>query len=155
MRNVTAEINNGHKDSRFKIADVEGKYNAKYVGQMALRTVDGGWSVDVPGEIFWQETPPQPGYSNYFALIVRNGVVYITSGATAVEGVITGIVADNGEIIYSRARHDMRHSQDQSVWIDGGRDYTRTGGGRLVSLKVINGEWYQLEDYEIEQEESK
>ena len=153
MKNVTTQVNNGHKDSIVKIKEVEDKYNAKYVGQMALRTIGGGWSEDVPGEIFWQETPPQEGYSNYFALFKRGGSLYITSGASAVEGVIDGTVADDGEIIYSRYRHDMRHSRDGSVWIDGGRDYTRSGtSGHFVRLKVINGEWFQLEEGDIDYE---
>ena len=56
---------------------------------------------------------------------------------------IAGIVANNGDVIYSRYRHDCRWSPDNSVMIDGGRDYTRyggpggDGGGSLVSLRII------------------
>jgi outer membrane protein assembly factor BamB len=93
------------------------------------------------------------GYSKYFALIIQNGSAYITSGASAVDGIITGIVADDGEIIYSRYRHDYRTSTDGTVFIDGGRDYVRCGrGGRCVSLKIVDGEFYQLEDSEIPDE---
>lgn len=152
MRDVTAEVNNGREDSIFKIPEVEAKYNAKYVGQLALRSANGYWSGDSPGEVFYQEKPPVEGYSNYFALINRNGTVYITSGASAVEGVIDGIVAKNGEIIYSRYRHDMRFSTDKSVWIDGGRDYIRSAGvAHLVYLKIIDGKWFQLEEHEVEE----
>lgn len=152
MRDVTAEVNNGREDSIFKIPEVEAKYNAKYVGQLALRTANGYWSEDSPGEVFYQEKPPVEGYSNYFALINRNGTIYITSGASAVEGVIDGIVAKNGEIIYSRYRHDMRFSTDKSVWIDGGRDYIRSAGVvHLVYLKIIDGKWFQLEEHEVEE----
>lgn len=152
MRDVTAEVNNGREDSIFKIPEVEAKYNAKYVGQLALRDSNGSWSEDWPGEVFYQEKPPVEGYSHYFALINRRGTIYITSGASAVEGVITGIAAKDGEIIYSRYRHDMRYSSDKSVWIDGGRDYIRTaGGGHLVLLKVIDGKWFQLEEHEVEE----
>jgi outer membrane protein assembly factor BamB len=151
MRDVTAEVNNGHEECIFKIPEIEAKYNAKYVGQLALRTSQGWWSEDSPGEVFYQETPPVKGYSNYFALIRRGGTIYITSGASAVEGVITGIAAKDGEIIYSRYRHDMRTSTDKSVWIDGGRDYVRTGGGHLVLLKIIDGKWFQLEEHEVEE----
>jgi len=153
MKNVTAQVNNGHEDCIVKIAEVEARRNAKYVGQMAIRDAHGNWSEDVPAEIFWQETPPVEGYSNYFALFVRRGVLYITSGASAVEGVINGVVADDGEIIYSRARHDMRYSQDKSVWIDGGRDYMRSGmHGRFILLKVVDGQWFELEGEEIPNE---
>lgn len=64
----------------------------------------------------------------------------ITNAITATETTITGIKAQNGEIIYSRYRHDYRESADGSVFIDGGRDYTRHGDGELVELKIINGE---------------
>ena len=149
MKNVTAQVNNGHEDCVVKIHEVEAKYNAKYVGQMALRTKGGGWSEDVPGEVFYQKDPPN-GYSNYMALIIQRGELYITSGQSAVEGLINGVVADDGEIIYSRARHDMRYSQDKSVWIDGGRDYMRSGmHGRFILLKVVDGEWFELEGEEI------
>jgi outer membrane protein assembly factor BamB len=149
MKNVTAQINNGHEDCVVKIPGVETKYNAKYVGQMALRTVGGGWSEDIPGEVFYQANPPH-GYSNYMALIIQRGTLYITSGASAVEGVISGVIADDGEIIYSRARHDMRYSTDKTVWIDGGRDYMRSGThGRFVVLKVVDGEWFELDATEI------
>lgn len=152
MRDVTAEVNNGHEDCPFKIPEVEARYKAKYVGQLALRTVGGGWSEDSPGEVFYQEKPPVEGYSHYFALINRRGTIYITSGASAVEGVITGIAAKDGEIIYSRYRHDMRYSRDGSVWIDGGRDYVRSGmGGHFVLLKIIDGKWFQLEEHEVEE----
>jgi len=154
MKNITAQVNNGHKDCIVKIQEVEARYDAKYVGQMALRTVGGGWSEDIPGEIFYQKYPPG-GYSNYFALIVRLGTLYITDGSSAVEGVINAVVADDGEIIYSRARHDMRYSQDKSVWIDGGRNYTRSGfHGRFILLKVIDGQWFELDEDEVEIENS-
>lgn len=147
MKNITAQVNNGHKDCIVKIPECEAKYKAKYVGQMAIRDSDGNWSENMPAEIFYQETPPAEGYSHYFALMMRRGILYITSGASAVEGEINAVVADDGEIIYSRARHDMRYSQDESVWIDGGRDYMRSGmHGHFIRLKIIDGQWFEIED---------
>lgn len=142
-------VNNGQADVIANIAKVEEKYNAKFVGQLCLRVAGGGWHGDDCGDVYYQATPPVEGYSNYFALIIQNGSLYITSGASAVEGTISGVVADDGEIIYSRYRHDMRYSTDKSVFIDGGRDYVKTnvgGHGRSVALKIVDGEWYQLED---------
>ena len=151
MKKVT--VNTGRSNVSFDIAKVEAKYNAKFVGQLALKTRDGGWSSDSCGDVYYQETPPVEGYSKYFALIIQNGSAYITSGASAVDGIITGIVADDGEIIYSRYRHDYRTSTDGTVFIDGGRDYVHCGvGGRCVSLKIVDGEFYQLEDSEIPDE---
>lgn len=132
-------------DCPFKIAEVEAKYNAKFVGMLPGKDRDGNWALD-PLAVFWQPVPPKPGYSNYMGLLVRNGTTYITSGASAVEGIITGAVADDGEIIYSNCRWDMHHSKDGSVWIDGGRDYTRTGSGRLISMVIVDGDFYEVLD---------
>tara|TARA_R110000868_G_C10515850_1_gene732604 strand:- start:8 stop:487 length:480 start_codon:yes stop_codon:yes gene_type:complete len=144
MKNVTKFVNNGRADCVVKIETVEKKYNAKYVGQLCLKTKDGSWA-ESPAEIFWQPTPPA-GYSNYLGLIIQGGTLYITSGAAAVEPVISGAIAADGEIIYSRYRHDYRTSKDGTIWIDGGRDYTRGGIGQYIQLKIVNGEWFQLED---------
>jgi hypothetical protein len=145
MKKIT--VNNGRADTWVNIDAVEKKYNAKYVGQLCLRTKDGGWQGDDCGEVFYQETPPVEGYSNYFALIRQAGVVYIASGASAVEGVLDGVIANDGEIIYSRYRHDGRYSQDRSAFIDGGRDYLRCNVPCVnIRMKIINGEFYQLEE---------
>jgi len=140
-------VNSGRDDAQCIIEKVEAKYNAKWVGQLALKTRDGGWSGDSCGDVYYQATPPVEGYSNYFALIIQNGTLLITSGASAMEGIINGVIADDGEIIYSRYRHDMRYSTDKSTFIDGGRDYVRGGrDGRYISMKIVDGEWYQVED---------
>ena len=140
-------VNTGRDDAKFNIEKIEAKYNAKWVGQLCLRVRGGGWHGDDCGDVYYQETPPVEGYSNYFALIMQFGNAYITSGASGVEGVITGIIADDGEVIYSRYRHDYRTSTDGSVFIDGGRDYVHcAAGGKTISLKIRDGEWYQLED---------
>lgn len=137
-------VNSGREDAQFDIAKVETKYNAKFVGQFCLKTKSGSWG-EFPADVYWQEKPPVEGYSNYFALIIQMGSAYITSGASAVEHPITAIVADDGEVIYSRYRHDYRASKDGSVFIDGGRDYTKSSvGGRFVTLKVVDGEFYEV-----------
>jgi hypothetical protein len=149
-------VKDGKRISRFwgfDIDKVEKLKNAKFVCEIAARTKGGGWSEE-PLAIFWQELPPVEGYSNYFGLFQRiefgengpeYGSLYITSGQSAVEDSITAIVAANGDVVYSAYRHDFRNSPDGSVWIDGGRDYVRTGsvvpenGGsnRFVTLKFV------------------
>lgn len=142
-------VNSGRADAQFNIEKVEAKYNAKFVGQFCLKTRDGGWA-NSPADVYWQATPPVAGYSNYFGLIYQHGGVYITSGASAVEPLIDAVVAHDGEIIYSRWRHDYRTSTDGSTDIDGGRDYVRRSkGGRNILLKVVDGEFYQLEEEDI------
>jgi hypothetical protein len=66
----------------------------------------------------------------------------ITNGAFVEEQEFAGIIADNGDIIFSRSRHDYRVSDDESVWIDGGREYTRrplVSVDRMVRLTVYKG----------------
>lgn len=118
---------------------VEKHYSATYVGDFCVKDANGQYVTDTAA-VFWQAEPPVEGYSNYLALFVRGKTLYVTSGASAVEKPITGIVADDGEIVYSRHRWDNRRSADGSVTIDGGRDYIKTSGhfNRLVKL-VVNG----------------
>lgn len=143
-------VNSGRDEAFCDIAKVEEKYNAKFVGQFCLKTRDGQWA-NSPADVYWQATPPVAGYSNYFGLIIQGGDLYITSGAAGVEPIITGVVADDGEIIYSRYRHDYRTSKDGSVFIDGGRDYTKGGThGRYINIKVRNGEFYELENGDLD-----
>jgi len=143
-------VNTGRADAQFKIEKVEAKYNAKWVGQLAMKTRDGNWTGDSCGDVYYQETPPVEGYSNYFALIIQGGATYITTGASAVEGIINGVIAKDGEIIYSRYRHDYRTSTDGSTFIDGGRDYVRGGAtGQYINMKIVDGEFYQLEDSDL------
>lgn len=144
MENVTKFVNKGNRDAIVKIDQVEAKYNATYVGQLCLRDRYGNWANEA-AEVFYQPVPPVEGYSNYLALFVRDGSLYITSGASAVEGIIDGVQAEDGEIIYSRYRHDCRKSTDGTTWIDGGRDYTRGGfPHKGVRLKIVDGEWYAV-----------
>lgn len=153
MKNVTSKVNNGRADTIVDIAAVETKYNAKYVGQFCLKTKYGSWATN-SAEVFWQEKPPIEGYSNYFALLIQDGSLYITSGQSAVDGIINAVEAKDGEIIYSRHRWDGRYSTDGTVFIDGGRDYVRrSGGGPLIPLKIVDGEFYQVDEPEFSVDE--
>ena len=99
--------------------------------------------------VFWNRDPANipEGGSAYFGMFHRyeppdfkKGTLMITNAISAAETEITGIVAQNGDVIYSRYRHDYRGSPDGSVWIDGGRDYVRHGGfGSLVTLQMNDG----------------
>lgn len=119
------------------------KYNAKYVADLCVKTKNNTrWSFD-PVAIFYQENPPNENYSNYFAIFKSHGQIYITDGSSAVEGEINGLMSKKGEIIFSRYCHDMRSCKtDDSVWVDGGRDYFRRSmNGTPVTLTVVNGEF--------------
>ena len=138
-----SQVNNGGENCIFKVAEIEKKYSAKYVGEFCLKTKDGGWANEA-ASIFYQKIPPVAGYSHYFALIKQNGQIFITSGASAVEGTILGIKAKNGEIIYSQFRNDYRTSKDNSVFIDGGRDYTKSSLNELIPMNIVDGKFVQI-----------
>jgi hypothetical protein len=149
MKKLTT-VNSGRNEAQFNIEAVEKKYNAKFVGQFCLRTREGAWQGDDCADVYYQEKPPVEGYSNYFGLIIQGGTTYITSGASGVEGIIDAVEADDGTIIYSRYRHDYRTSDDGSVFIDGGRDYVKGGmHGRYLTMKVVDGEFYEIEEGDV------
>ena len=125
------------------IKKIEEMKNAKYVCETCLRNVDGGWA-NQPVAIFYGAEEHPVSKSRYFGLYVyMQDRVMITNGQSAVDEPIQGIIADDGEIIYSRYRHDFRRSKDGSVFIDGGRDYIRSSvlpEDRHVTLRIVDGE---------------
>jgi hypothetical protein len=118
------------------VSAVEEKYNAVFMGDFCLRAKGGGWA-NAPAAVFWQAKPPVEGYSNYFALMFQGEQLYITSGASAFESDIAAIEGPDGEIIHSRYRHDFRSLKGGGGFIDGGRDYTRTGGDTLPKIVML------------------
>lgn len=102
---------------------------------------------DIAVSVFYgRDTHPVSG-SRYFALYRnQNNSLMITDGAFIEGQEIVGVVAENGDVIFSRHRHDYRSSPDGSVFIDGGRDYTRTNTSNQVTLLVRDGELRILEN---------
>jgi hypothetical protein len=128
-------INKGQQIVHIDISKAERQYNAEYVADLCLKSPNGGFSEE-PFSVFWQETPPQPNFSNYFGLFIRMRTVMIVSAHSVVDGTWEGAEAEDGEIIFSRYRHDSRVSRDQSAMVDGGRDYFRFRG-KPVNLRVV------------------
>lgn len=125
----------GLNEAQIKI--LEDEYKASFVGDFCVKGTNG-W-VNAPIAVFYQENIPEEvvAASHYFGIYFQGHQLYICNAASAFDDPITGIVAMNGEIIYSRYRHDGRYSQDGSVFIDGGRDYIRSsGGGQWVTLTI-------------------
>lgn len=96
-------------------------------------------------EVFYAATAHPDSGSRYFGIYTggRARELFITNGAFIEDQEISAVIADNGDIIYSRYRHDYRVSDDNSVWIDGGRSYTRSGmypTERWCTLVVRDGE---------------
>ena len=123
-------INRGNQYWNFELSVAEQRYKSTYIGDFCLKTRGGQWS-DFPAAVFYNPKPDKPEYSNYFGLFVQNDTVIITNALVVTEGSWNGMVADNGEVVYSRYRHDFRTSTDGSVTVDGGRDYFRILGNIL------------------------
>jgi hypothetical protein len=108
---------------------VQDHYGGTYVGYFCTKRPDGSWN-DTPVDVFYQPNPD------------------ITNAISVTEQPMLGVIANDGEVVVSRYRHDYRRSNDGSVFIDGGRDYTKYGwadssgnaGGvlpRLTQVKIV------------------
>ncbi len=105
--------------SQRQIEKVEQKYNAKYVFESQLKMKDNSWS-EFPSAVFYAEVTHPEG-SNWFGVWRYQHTFMISNAISAVEEPFIGIVAENGDVIYSRHRNDFRVSPDKTVFIDGGR----------------------------------
>jgi hypothetical protein len=119
--------------SEENVKKIEDLKNAKFV----CETEQNGLHVAI---FYADEAHPDSG-SRYFGLYytgVENQLM-ITNGAFIEEQNITGVVAENGDVIYSRYRHDYRRSPDDTVFVDGGRAYLRTNSINTVNMVVKEG----------------
>ena len=125
------------------------RYNAEYVVDTEQNSI--------PSAVFYSATPHPDSGSRYFAMYWTPNTqeLMITNGAFVEEQEFHGIIADNGDIVFSRSRHDYRVSDDESVWIDGGREYIRrplVTTDRMVRLTVYKGRlevWFNDTDRDI------
>ena len=131
-----------------QIKTLETTKNMKYVFESCIKDSKGNW-INTPMAIFYQKEA-HPAGSNYAAIFVEldhdtHGVnLFIADGISAVEGVVYKGIEAEGEVVYSRFRHDYR-SVKNGAFVDGGRDYFRYGGDHLndyhiVSFRVVDGE---------------
>lgn len=106
------------------IKKIENYYNATFVLSSSIKNKHGDW-INYPVDIFYTKIAHPKG-SNYFAIYTDElGSLIITNGLSGIEGVIfKGILVD-GEVHYSRYRHDFRTVGSYSI--DGGRDYLKFG----------------------------
>jgi len=127
MEKYFVKPTSGYHFTENNIKTIEEKYGAKYVGYFCTRKSTGDWN-DVPVDVFYQPNPDvSKGHSHYFGMLRQTGNVYITNAISITEHPMLGVIATDGEVVISRYRHDYRRSKDGSVFIDGGRDYTRYG----------------------------
>jgi len=132
----------GYHFNKNQIKMLEDMYKAKYVGAFCTKRKDGTWH-EMPVDVFYNSSPDtSKGHKNYFGVFYdhMNDTVMITDATSAVSEKMTGVVANDGEVIVSGYRHDYRKSRDGSVFIDGGRDYLRSViGANTVGVMVCEG----------------
>lgn len=124
----------------FEVDQAEKKFNAKFIGifqTVVSKNKAYWWSVQ-PISVFYQYNPPND-YSNYMGLFSDDMEMYITSAEIASTMLWNASEAKNGEIIYSRYRHDYRTSEDGTAMIDGGADYCKMRG-KHANLKIVGDE---------------
>ena len=112
------------------IVKIEKEYDALFVCDTCLKKTGGGW-VNHAVAVFWNKDPANipEGGSAYFGLFhryvppdFRQGPLIITNAISAIETDIIGMVAHNGDVIYSRYRNDYRGSPEGAVGVGGGRE---------------------------------
>lgn len=114
------------------IEKIEKLKSAKYV----CDTTNKG----TPVAVFYGDVAHPESGSKYFGLYRdHENRLMITDGSFIEEQEIEGVVAQNGDVVFSRHRHDYRPSPDGTVFIDGGREYTRTNAVNRVTLLVRDG----------------
>jgi hypothetical protein len=119
-----------------RIQKIEGRYKAKYVFESQLKLRSDRWS-DFSAAVFYADEPHPKG-SSWFGIWNHLERFMISNAISAVEEPFFGAVAENGDIIYSRHRHDFRESEDKTVFVDGGRDHCRHDfEHEIVKLKVF------------------
>ena len=123
--------------SGINIEAAEKHYGVRYIGTFCLN--HNGWC-NTPAAIFYQPEPDRSkGHTNYLAIFIIKNNVILADGSSAFKEPIDACIADNGQIIYSSHRHDYVTSDDGSVFIDGGRDYTRTNSTTQIYIECIDG----------------
>lgn len=123
------------------IAMVEKQYGARYVFETCLRKGNSEWA-NFPVAVFYNDVAHPKG-SNYFALYrdpLTDKFMVTDAGPSVIDEEFAGLEAE-GEVVYSRYRHDYRVSKN-GAFVDGGRDYFRYGGDpfddyNLVKFKVV------------------
>ena len=136
---VNLDLSKGWRD--YDISKWEKHYNVKFVCETVIRDKRGNW-LDQSSLLFYSEEPHPEG-SNYMAVThmplgYEDWQTVITNGHTATEGSFEGLI-DGDEVYYSRFRHDYR-TTPSGMFIDGGRDYTRSSVSdpdKYVTLKII------------------
>jgi len=134
--------------SEESLSRVEKSYNCKYVFETSPFDRSKTRLCQTMA-VFYNETP-HPDGSNYMGVFFRSGEMFVTDALPHIADYYNCVEAENGQIIYSRHRHDYRESDDESVTIDGGQDYLKYGWTpkfkdfnpeeNIKQFKIVDGE---------------
>lgn len=138
-----------HTDMNWlNIPYISDQYNGKYIGEFALRTMDGGWS-NFAAKLFYTKDKHPKG-SNYMALYIQpmNNKLFITDGAKIAENVWTGVLNEEDNVVlYSAYRHD--YQELNGMIADGGPEYIRSTNRKLVQFTIKDGEIVLVERVDV------
>jgi hypothetical protein len=113
-----------YKLDQSNIEKIEKDRNCRFVCEWNVKQDDK--ILNDPMLIFWSDIPHPQG-SNWMALFYYNDW-FVRDGITASQLPIECVVSNDKQVLFSKSRHDFRSSNDGSVSVDGGRDYTRVLG---------------------------
>lgn len=123
------------------IGKIEKHYNCRYVCEWNTVTKQNKIAESVIA-LFYQEVPHPQG-SNWMGMFLGPDLgkdlrPYVMDGISASRLPIQGYVSNDGQVLFSKHRHDFRQSNDGSVTVDGGREYTRLlGNVRCKSVYLL------------------
>ena len=113
----------------------------KYIGTMSIN------EQKTPVSVFYSVKPNRSKGHKDFVLVSRFDDKIYVQGMDMKDfekyQYQTGVICQKyGEFIYSIYRHDFRECECGSCFVDGGRDYLRTGGKNYLPAKIdfINNE---------------
>ena len=137
-------IENAYYRRMLAIEKAEAKYSAKYVGEFPGKT-RYGWTADFPIAVFYQANPSEQYPNHYFGLFEKpfEEKMYITNADYVAEQVFTALKFDDG-IVYSTHDHDYR--KVNGFIIDGGWTHLHGNGGPLISVRVVDGKFEEVEN---------
>lgn len=119
------------------VAMIERSINGVYIGEFSA-LAQPGWYTDYGFPCFYVENPDaEKGHQNYVGFRLNDtGGLGVFSMQWIKDKEITGVIADDGEVVISRYGRDFQRSKDDSVWVDGGWGCLRTNrADRLIRLK--------------------
>lgn len=131
------------------VSKLEDYYRAKFMGHWCIKDKYENWN-DQPVDVFFQPNPDlEKGHSYYFGVFKAHDEkgkmnLYLCDAHTAFSEPIYGVLSDDGEVLISRYRNDLREKNDH--FIDGGRGYIRRSPhSKLIEVSVRGGEFLMNE----------